>query len=186
MEKLFNTFKKNGINFNLDCCRTSNFTIASKSGYSIEPNHFDFLHEISHLIQFTDDELQNNFIARDGTIRFKVPYIDVLGHTVCEPLTDQMSMREVETFYIQFLLECELIEKSTWEQWLYENKIVSLMAWLPDYYIFGIKNPFNLTPHEEDKYVKLIMDKSEQFKHWTYEKAMSRWLDLNFVPRTTP
>lgn len=150
------------------------FKISCRSTYFTEPNIFDCLHEVAHLVQFTPVELQEKYVEYDGRIIFDLPNKDVLGYTVCEPETDQISMRELETFYIQYIMECGIFNKSiTFEEWLNQYDVPKLFVWMPDFVIFGYDE------RKKPESLKLILEKANKFINlWDFEKIKNKWFNL--------
>lgn len=169
LDILFEVLKHDQIKFDRDVIKDNNFVLGCRSTYIVKPNDFDFLHDLSHLIQFSDEEIHTHYIDFAGQLTFNTPDEWMFNQWICEPVTDQISMREFETFYIQYVLENKILEKNiSFRVWCELNRIDELLNYLPDRYIFGHK----LTLDELDVKAQPFKDK------WDYENIISRWLNI--------
>lgn len=163
-------FTRPEIQFVIGHVEHSDFKIGTRCIASVPDNLFDTSHEVAHLIQFTDDELQRCYLDYNGRMIFNYPHIEVCGQIVCEPSTDQISMRELETFVIQYYIMSKY-EPMDYFDWLEEKDIISLFGWMPDDFIFS--NGKKLTN-------EYIFQKSIPFiTKWNFDNIKEQWFNLN-------
>lgn len=169
LDILFDFLKHQKVKFDKNCNTHTSYTIGCRSTYILPPNVFDFLHEVAHLIQLSDDEVITHYVNYNGVLNFNTPMELVINTMVCEPKTDNISMRELETFYIQYLLEINILgDDISFYEWLEKNEVIDLFKWLPDSFIFGNK----LT---ED----ILVEKSKTFiNDLTFDYLINRWQNL--------
>lgn len=166
---LFSVLDHDQIKFDRDLVTDRDFTIGARCTYIVKPNDFDFLHDLSHLIQFNDKEIYTHYINNDGKISFNVPQEFIFNQWICEPVTDQISMRELETFYIQYILDNEILKKEmSLKAWFEFYEIDDLLKFLPDHYNFGNK----ITIDE-------ILKKCDPFiSKWSYDNIITKWQNI--------
>jgi len=162
-------FNRPNINFVIGKMALQDFKIGSRCTHFAEDNLFDITHEVAHLIQLNDDELQRCYVNNNGVLRFNYPYIEVCNQIVCEPSTDQISMRELETFIIQYYIMNDY-ETIDYIDWLDKHDIIGLFGWMPDSYIFS--NGKKLTND-------YVFQKSGVFlEKWNLTNVKERWFSL--------
>ncbi len=174
LEVLFAKLKRDGIRFDLKKVGHGSYVIGTRSTYISEPNVFDFLHEVSHLIQFSDKELDMRYNIFNGNLIFNYPQSELAGVTYNDPHTDQMSMRELETFCIQYIIENTFFDKNlTFMEWMVKNHISDLFTWIPDDIIFGYK----ITHEQINKKAIPFLEK------WDYDSILNRWFNLDLTAK---
>ena len=167
-------FNRSEIQFVLGHVEQSDFKIGTRCTGATPDNLFDISHEVAHLIQFTDDELQRCYLNHNGRMQFNLPYIEICGRIICEPTTDQISMRELETFVIQYYI-MNKYEPIDYLNWLDKQDIISLFGWMPDDFIFSNGKPLT------NEY---IAQKSIPFiEKWNFDIIKERWFNLKFNSR---
>ena len=167
LDILFNRLRREGITFDASQVGHRNYTIGGRSSYLSDANVFDFLHEVSHLIQLNDDEVQTKY--SEYGLNFVYPQSELNGFIYNDPQTDKMSMRELEVFCIQFILERDLLDNNlNFDDWLDVNDIEQLFTWIPDDIEFGYK-----IKNSE------ISKKAQQFLAlWDIDKILYRWFNI--------
>lgn len=169
LDKLFSVLEHNEIRFEKTKIGDSDFILGCRSTSLVAPNDFDFLHDLSHLVQFSDTEIKTHYIDHDGKLKFNVPHEFLFNRYICEPKTDQISMRELETFYIQYIFDNTILEKGlSFEEWIDKYEIIDLLDWLPDSWNFGYKPT-----------IEHVLNKAYNFiEKWNYDKVFTRWKNL--------
>jgi hypothetical protein len=170
LDYLFEVLKHDQIHFDKDRIEDKEFHIGCRSTYLVKPNNFDFLHDIAHLIQLSDAELKTHYIEYGGRLKFNLPQQFIYNRYVCEPITDKISMRELETFYIQYILDNNILNKNlSFETWIDNYDVIGLLDWLPDNYVFGYKPS-----------LEYVLERASEFiTKWNYENAIARWKSIN-------
>lgn len=169
LELLFKVLAHDQIKFDPELITDKDFIIGARCTSIVKPNDFDFLHDLSHLVQFNESEIYTHYINNGGKISFDLPQEWLFNQWICEPVTDQISMRELETFYIQYILDNEILKKEmSWKEWIEFYEIDELLSFLPDRYNFGNK----ITIDEIIKKCDSFIDK------WSFEKIIEKWRNI--------
>ena len=174
LEILFEVLSHEQIKFKKELVCDKDFVLGCRSTSIVKPNDFDFLHDLSHLVQFTDEELISHYIENNGKLSFHVPSVYVYNRWWSEPVTDKISMRELETFYIQYILENTILVKNkSFEEWADDNEIIELMGYLPDQFNFKYKPDMTY-----------ILKRVSEFKDkWSYDIIINRWKNIKICDK---
>lgn len=169
--EIFRRLERPNITFDMSLIGHRDYIIGARSSSLSDPNVFDFLHEVAHLVQLSDDEIKSKYVIHGGKLNFFYPQAELNGFIYNDPQTDKMSMRELEVFCIQYMLEMKLLNKKTsFISWLEANDIEDLFTWIPDDIHFGYK-----IKNDE------IEIKAKHFLEiWNVEKILDRWFNINF------
>ena len=142
-----------------------------------ETDGWNCMHEMAHAVQFR----ANNFRSRvkNGSFVFKKPgAFWSMGHYCYEPTSTRGTMRELETFAIQFkMIEFVLGKQDVRE---YVKHITRLISWLPDHY--NLYKSTLINGNERKTSMLNISQKHlmEFYDKWSFEmiaEEMNRWLD---------
>lgn len=140
---------------------TRDYVFGCKAGPS--KNIFNLSHEVAHFVQLSDDEFDKKMI--DGNLIFHFPKEYVYDRFICEPETDQISRRELETFVIQWLMNSQF-NKSNLSSYFYKNEIYNLFSWLPDWIVFHRESSKNT-----DTFKRFVRTEAKKFVEiWSVEK----------------
>lgn len=130
-------------------------------------NIFNLYHEVAHFIQLSDAERASKI--QEGTLIFDRPQIWVYNRFVCEPETDQMSRRELETFVIQWLLLSHFGLRKSRARFIAE--IVPLFRWIPD------NHNFHSGAFHKTKTFRKFLEKEFDLllQKWNAKKVIEVW-----------
>lgn len=151
--------------YSIDVEGVKNFVFGARAGPT--SNAFNLAHEMAHVIQLSPKELETKMI--NGSLRFDAPSVWVFNRYCCEPTTDKMSRRELETFVIQWFI----LGQPNLQDYL--EVIDGLFSFLPDSYHFH-SGAFQNTPS-----FKLFLDKEFVIllEKWNLDKVQSSWIELS-------
>lgn len=150
--------------FDLDQSGTENYVFGGRAGPSRELSNV--AHEMAHVIQFTPSERRSRF--KNGNLTFMRPKHWCYNRYVCEPETDQITQRELETMAIQFRIMdfTDLAE--------YSKNCLSIIGFLPDDYNF---HPGVLNDNGE-ALTKVAETLEKYLEKWPIKKIKSVWRQL--------
>lgn len=171
IESFVEKYKRPDFIVDIDQVGLRNYVFGGRIIHSCEPEISTISHEMAHLIQLSGHELRWKFHAWDGNLRFKTPSKLIFNTVVCEPETTQISMREIEVFYIQSLIE----GATDLRKWVFDNDIQSILYWLPDNWLFFI-DQIDTSDDGKNEYV---YEKMSAFADkWNYTNVVEKWFKL--------
>jgi hypothetical protein len=143
------------------------YTFGGRAGPSVE---FDNLcHELAHAAQFGPEMFDARCTAGGG-YHFPVREISIGGEMCEEPATPQCSLREIETFAIQYQLMRYVGCRPVFDQ--YAKQVVSICSFLPDWWTLG---------GIEGRKTQIPVLLAQFTDQWSPARAIARitaWLDL--------
>lgn len=153
--------------YDLDAVGVSNWVFGARAAPGQQSDTFNLSHDMAHVIQLSPADF-HRIMSYNGDLAFHTPDRYVYNRMVCEPTTDKMSRRELETFVIQWrmLKEPELD--------LYIEMIARLFKWLPDQHLFHL----GCWAGTQEYMVFLTKEFTKLLDKWTIEKIKYKWQTL--------
>lgn len=163
-----------GLRVRLGAEGTRDYVFGCRAGPSVQFEHL--AHELAHAVQFGAKSFEDRMLPT-GRFRFGCRQLEVMGQFYDEPLTDQCTRREVETFAIQrHLLElagyCIDVDRFT-------KDVSSTAEFLPDWH----QHP---RPTRLDSIGDMLQLHYERWTKDTVLEELLAWLDLQAVRMRKP
>lgn len=132
---LFKRLQRGGINTELVKLSSYEGTRGGVVGFYCGTGYYAqiTIHELAHIIQPSDKDFKRMYIRTKGSLVFKYPEIEICGRICIEPNTNQISLREIETFAIEYLLSLKCGMRIPDVDAYFEEQF-SLTQYMPDWW----------------------------------------------------